>query len=68
MVVNVDDKIRKLSTTQRKKVKARATELLAEEVTLRELRKAPKLAQVTPARAQRSASVDAPVDSTDVGR
>lgn len=64
MVVNVDHKIRKLSTTQRKKVKVRATELIAEEVTLRELRKARKLAQVTPARSQRSASVD----STDDGR
>ncbi|MCY3756914.1 MAG: XRE family transcriptional regulator [Acidobacteria bacterium] len=46
MAVNVDDKIRKLSTTQRKKVEVRATELIAEEMTLRELRKARKLTQV----------------------
>ena len=46
MAVNVDDKIRKLSTTQRKKVEVRAAELIAEEMTLRELRKARKLTQV----------------------
>jgi len=46
MAVNVDDKIRKLSTTQRKKVEVRAAELIAEEMTLRELRKALKLTQV----------------------
>ncbi len=68
MVVNVDDKVRKLSTTQRKKVKTRVTELIAEEVTLRELRKGRKLAQVTLAREQRSASDDAAEDSTDDGR
>lgn len=62
MVVNVDEKIRKLSTTQRKNVKARATELIVEEVTRRELRKARKLAPVTPARGQRSASVDSTGD------
>jgi DNA-binding XRE family transcriptional regulator len=46
MTVNVNDKIRKLSPTQRKKVEARAAELMAEEMTLRELRKARKLTQV----------------------
>lgn len=46
MAVNVDDKISKLSPAQRKKVEARATELIAEEMTLRELRKARKLTQV----------------------
>ena len=46
MAVSVDDKIRKLSTAQRKKVEARAVELIAEEMTLRELRKARKLTQV----------------------
>ena len=46
MAVNVEDKIRKLSSTQRKKVEARAAELIAEEMTLRELRKARKLTQV----------------------
>ena len=50
MAVNVDDKIRKLSTTQRKKVEMRAAELIAEEMTLRELRKARKLTQVRLAR------------------
>jgi DNA-binding XRE family transcriptional regulator len=46
MPVNVDDKINKLSTAQRKKVEARAAELIAEEMTLQELRKARKLTQV----------------------
>ena len=46
MAVNVDDKIGKLSTIQRKKVEVRAAELIAEEMTLRELRKARKLRQV----------------------
>ena len=40
MAVNVEDKIRKLSIAQRKKVEVRAAELIAEEMTLRELRKA----------------------------
>ena len=46
MPVNVNDKIRKLSAARRKKVEARAAELIAEEMTLRELRKARKLTQV----------------------
>ncbi len=46
MAVNVDDKIRKLSTAQRKKVEAQAGGLITEEMTLRELRKARKLTQV----------------------
>ena len=46
MTVNVDDKIQKLSASQRKKVEARAAELVAEEMTLRELRHARKLTQV----------------------
>ncbi len=50
MAVNVDDKIRKLSTAQRKKLEVRAAELIAEEMTLRELRKARKLTQVRLAR------------------
>ena len=40
MAVNVNDKIRKLSPDQRKKVEARAAELIAEEMSLRDLRKA----------------------------
>jgi DNA-binding XRE family transcriptional regulator len=46
MAVNVNDKIRKLSPAQRNRVEARAAELIAEEMTLRELRKARKLTQV----------------------
>ena len=51
MAVNVNDKIRKLSSFQRKKVEARAAELIAEEMTLRELRRARKLTQVRMAKA-----------------
>ena len=50
MAVNVDEKIRKLSSAQRKKVEVRAAELMAEEMTLRELRHARKLTQVRVAR------------------
>ncbi len=51
MAMNVDDKIRKLSSAQRKKVEARAVQLIAQEMTLRELRKARKLTQVRMAKA-----------------
>ena len=46
MAMNVDDKIKKLNPDQRKKVEARAADLMAEEMTLRELRHARKLTQV----------------------
>jgi len=46
MSTNVNEKIKKLSPAQRKKVEARANELIAEEMTLRELRHARKLTQV----------------------
>ena len=46
MSVNVNRKIKKLSPAQRKRVEARAAELISEEMTLRELRKARKLTQV----------------------
>ena len=46
MATNVDDKIKKLGPAQRKRVEARAAELIAEEMTLRELRRARKLTQV----------------------
>lgn len=46
MPVNVDEEIRKLSVAQRKKVEVRAAELIAEEMTLRELRKARNLTQI----------------------
>ena len=45
MPENVDEKIKKLSAAQRKKVEARAAELIAEEMTLRDLRKARQLTQ-----------------------
>lgn len=51
MPVNISEKIRKLGPTQRKKVEARAAELIAEEMTLRELRRARKLTQVRMAKA-----------------
>ncbi len=50
MATNVNHIIRKLSASQRKKVEARAAELIAEEMTLRELRHARKLTQVKMAR------------------
>jgi DNA-binding XRE family transcriptional regulator len=51
MPVNVNEVIAKLSPAQRKKVEARAAELIAEEMTLRQLRKARKLTQVRMAKA-----------------
>src|ERR1700731_704517 len=46
MPTNVDDIIKKLSPTQRKKVEAPAPERIAGETTLRELRRARKLTQI----------------------
>src|SRR6266851_8096712 len=46
MPTNVDDIIKKLSPAQRKRVEARAAQLIAEEMTLREFRHARKLTQV----------------------
>src|ERR1700741_1645928 len=51
MARNVDDIIRKLGPAQREKVETRAAELIAEEMTLQELRRARKLTQVTVAKA-----------------
>lgn len=51
MPITLRDKIKGLSPTQRKKVEARAAELIAEEMTLRELRHARKLTQVKMAKA-----------------
>jgi transcriptional regulator with XRE-family HTH domain len=48
---NVNDIIRTLSPAQRRKVEARAAELIAEEMTLQELRRARKLTQVNVAKA-----------------
>jgi transcriptional regulator with XRE-family HTH domain len=47
---NVSNIIRALSPAQRKKVEARAAELIAEEMTLQELRRARKLTQVNVAK------------------
>jgi transcriptional regulator with XRE-family HTH domain len=46
MPTNVDTIVAKLSPAQRKKVEVRAAQLVAEEMTLRELRHARKLTQV----------------------
>jgi transcriptional regulator with XRE-family HTH domain len=51
MPVNVNEIIRKLSPSQRKKVEDRATEIIAEEMSLRDLRKARKLTQARVAKA-----------------
>lgn len=45
MAVNIREKMRKLNPVQRKKVESRAAELIAEEMSLRDLRKARKLTQ-----------------------
>ena len=45
MPVNIEEKIKKLSPARRKKIEARAKQLIAEEMTLRELRKAHNLTQ-----------------------
>lgn len=45
MPANIHDKIKSLGPAQRKKVEARAAQLIAEEMTLRELRRARKLTQ-----------------------
>jgi predicted XRE-type DNA-binding protein len=45
MSVNIREKIEKLNFIQRRKVEARAAELIAEEMSLRDLRKARKLTQ-----------------------
>jgi DNA-binding XRE family transcriptional regulator len=46
MPITLKDKMKELSPAQRKKVEARAAELIAEEMTLRELRHARKLTRV----------------------
>ncbi len=53
MAVNVEDKIKKLSPARRKRVESRAAELISEEMTLRELRKARKLTQVSVSRLEK---------------
>jgi DNA-binding XRE family transcriptional regulator len=51
MPTSVDDIIAGLSPAQRKKVESRAAQMIAEEMTLRELRHARKLTQVRMAKA-----------------
>lgn len=51
MPVNVNQIIRKLSPAERKKIEDRATEIIAEEMSLRDLRKARKLTQARVAKA-----------------
>ena len=48
--VNVNDVVAGLDPARRRKVEERAAELIAEEMTLRELRKARQLTQVSVAR------------------
>ncbi|MDE0334920.1 MAG: helix-turn-helix transcriptional regulator [Defluviicoccus sp.] len=50
MALNVEDVIARLDPTERRKVEEMAAELIAEEMTLRELRKARQLTQVSVAR------------------
>ena len=47
----IDQKMKSMSAKRHKKIKARATALIAEEMTLRELRQARKLTQVRMAKA-----------------
>jgi DNA-binding XRE family transcriptional regulator len=51
MPVNINQIIRKLSPAERKKVEDRAAEIIAEEMSLRDLRKARKLTQARVAKA-----------------
>jgi DNA-binding XRE family transcriptional regulator len=48
---NLDQIRKQMSSARRKKIEARATELIAEEMTLQELRRARKLTQVRMAKA-----------------
>ncbi len=50
MSVNIRDKIGRLNAAKRKKVEDRAADLIAEEMSLRDLRKARKLTQARVAR------------------
>ena len=50
MAVNVDDKIAALDPARRREIEERAAELIAEEMTLRDLRRARQLTQASVAR------------------
>ena len=54
MAVNVNDKIRKLGSVQRKKVEARAAKLIEEEMRLRGIQRARQLTQVRVVRRPKS--------------
>ena len=54
MPTNVNDKIKTLRPAQRKKVEVRAAQLIAEEMPLRELRRARKLTQTRTGASKRS--------------
>ena len=45
MAITIDDKMKKLSVARRKRIEARAAQLIAEEMSLRDLRKARRLTQ-----------------------
>jgi hypothetical protein len=80
--ITLKDKMKKLSPAQRKKVEARAAELIGEEMTLRELRHARRLTQVkmaktlgvtqdsgfAPRKAERPIAVHAPKNGQGHGR
>ena len=51
MAITLSDKMKKLPAARRKKVEARAAELIAEEMSLRELRQAHRLTQIRMAEA-----------------
>ena len=51
MAITLKDKMKGLSSARRKRIEARAAELIAEQMTLRELRHARKLTQVRMAKA-----------------
>ena len=50
MTVSLDDMLAKLAPERRRRIEERAAELIAEEMTLRELREARRLTQVSVAR------------------
>jgi len=54
MTVNLNDKIGKTGPVQRKKVETRAAELIQEELTLREIRRARRLTQARVVRRSKS--------------
>ena len=69
MTVNLDDMMADLAPARRRKIEDRAAELIAEEMTLRELRKARRLTQVSVARElgisqARTASPDSSSEAT----